>query len=115
MATDRHESLRRLFERADRDVRVLGLNFYKKAKFANSFKWRLLENGIDRGIADKVTERLVLHVSLNKDSGALDNVPAAASPDPSRSRSVRNLLGQGNTCFARGASNEAITRYQELL
>ena len=40
--------MEQLLQRADSEVRPLQLNFYKKAKFANSFKWRLIENGVAR-------------------------------------------------------------------
>ena len=45
-----------LLQRADSEVRTLRLNFYKKAKFANSFKWRLIENGVEPSIANEVTQ-----------------------------------------------------------
>ncbi len=52
IATDGPESMEQLLRRADSEVRPLQLNFYKKAKFANSFKWRLIENGVARETAD---------------------------------------------------------------
>ena len=70
---DPSDGLQELFARADREVRTLRLNFYKKAKFANSFKWRLLEKGVSSEIAGDVTQRLVVHLSLNQ-----------ASPGPRR-------------------------------
>ena len=36
-------------------------NFYKKAKFANAFKWRLKEAGYDAGFVDELTKELVMH------------------------------------------------------
>ena len=36
-------------------------NIYKKAKFANAFKWRLKEAGYDAGFADELAKELVLH------------------------------------------------------
>src|ERR1700676_4937505 len=59
-------SMEQLLRRADSEVRPLRLNFYKKAKFANSFKWRLIENGVARETADEVTQSLVLHISQNQ-------------------------------------------------
>ena len=41
--------LQNLLRRADTDPRLVNLNFYKKARFANSFKWRLLEKGSNLG------------------------------------------------------------------
>src|ERR1700689_4025377 len=52
-----------LLRRADTDQRLVNLNFYKKAKFANSFKWRLLENGIEPRTADRVTHSVLVHLS----------------------------------------------------
>src|SRR5271155_3737372 len=55
--------LQELLQRADREIRALRFNFYKKAKFANSFKWRLIENGVEPSIADGLTQSLILHLS----------------------------------------------------
>ena len=79
-------SIEQLLQRADREVRPLQLNFYKKAKFANSFKWRLIENGVAREIADGVTQSLVLHLSLSQ-APAPNHDPAtvpAKSPDKAK-------------------------------
>jgi tetratricopeptide (TPR) repeat protein len=109
---DARDPLQEILDRVDREVRALALNFYKKAKFANSFKWRLLENGVERELADKVTERLVLHLSRNDTAGA-DAMAAPTHPPPSRN--IRYLLVQGNRCIAQGAYGEAIALYEELL
>ena len=61
------DPLQDILDRAGRELHTLRLNFYKRAKFANSFKWRLLEKGVGRDLADTVTEKLVLHLSLNPD------------------------------------------------
>jgi tetratricopeptide (TPR) repeat protein len=114
-SADSRESLQAIFDRAAAQAPTLGLNFYKKAKFANSFKWRLLENGVDREIADKVTERLVLHLSLNQANSTPGNEATVASADPSRSKNLRNLLAQGNRSCAQGEYNEAVPLYEELL
>src|SRR5580698_10378579 len=57
------DELHLILEQADREVRALRLNFYKKAKFANAFKWRLTENGVEPSIADALTQSLILHLS----------------------------------------------------
>jgi tetratricopeptide (TPR) repeat protein len=109
------DPLQDILDRAARDLRTLRLNFYKRAKFANSFKWRLLEKGVGRDIADRVTEKLVLHVSLNQ-SGSMQRPNEIAGPaDQPPSRSARSLLAQGNKCVAQGEYSEAISFYQELL
>ena len=40
------QALQELLRRADREVRPLQLNFFKRAKLANAFKWKLLEKGV---------------------------------------------------------------------
>ena len=39
------------------------LNFYKKAKLGNSFKWKLLELGFEPGLVDELTHELMLRMS----------------------------------------------------
>src|SRR5277367_5041954 len=58
--------LEQILQRADGKVRSLHLTFFKKVKFANSFKWRLIENGVARETADELTRSLVLHLSQNR-------------------------------------------------
>src|SRR5580658_1190334 len=88
---DSHEdgtsgSMEQLLRRADSEVRPLQLNFYKKAKFANSFKWRLIENGVARKTADSVTQSLVLHLSGGRNP-ALNQSPESAPTDrPDRAK-----------------------------
>ncbi len=47
----------------DRDVRPLRLGIFRRAKLANTFKWRLLENGVDAAMTDKLTKLLLLQLS----------------------------------------------------
>src|SRR5882672_4145150 len=70
-------SMEKLLRRADAEVRPLQLNFYKKAKFANSFKWRLIENGVARTTADDVTQLLVVHLST-RETPTVEQSSAAA-------------------------------------
>src|ERR1700733_3061748 len=94
--------MEQLLRRADNDVRPLRLNFYKKAKFANSFKWRLIENGVAKATADEVTERLVLHLSQNQ-TLAPEQVPKHAPTDHTDRIKARHLFNRGNKLFERGA------------
>jgi hypothetical protein len=43
----------------------LTLNFYKRARLANAFKWRLIENGVGRKVADEVTQALVMNMATS--------------------------------------------------
>ena len=110
---------RSFFERADRDVRTLGLNFYKKAKFANSFKWRLLENGVGKELADEVTRRLVVH--LSGDNTGFDTKFSLPTPNPppseaeARSNNAKSLFAAGNKCMSQCAFPEAVDFYTEVV
>jgi len=109
------DELHLILERADREVRGLRLNFYKKAKFANSFKWRLLENGVEKTLADEVTQRLVMHLSANQAGWTLSDDADAGTPDRPQSNDPKSLLAQGNRSIARGAYSEAVGFYQDLI
>jgi tetratricopeptide (TPR) repeat protein len=112
---DLTDALRRLFEHADRDVRPLGLNFYKKAKFANSFKWRMLENGVDKELANEVTRQLVVHLSAGKVGPIPNQNPASGPSDEIRSNNPKSLFAHGNQCMSQGAYPEAINSYRKLV
>ena len=47
----------------DRDVRPLRLGIFRRAKLANTFKWRLLDKGVDRDLADEMTRMLLLRLT----------------------------------------------------
>jgi tetratricopeptide (TPR) repeat protein len=116
-------ALQDFLERAGRTVRTLELNFYKRAKLANSFKWQLLERGVDKPTAEAVTNALVMHL-LTHSGGVAAGNPAAASGSDSESHGVdsdhdgsgsaKQLLVRGNACFARGEYVEALNLYERL-
>ncbi|HEX4051313.1 MAG TPA: sulfotransferase [Steroidobacteraceae bacterium] len=114
------DGLRDLLQRADREVRAISLNFYKKAKLANAFKWRLLEKGVAGNTAAEVTQTLVMHLSMNRlTAGANETAdvdPASISPKhlPSR-RNTAQLLAQADQYVARAAYAEAIDAYEGFL
>jgi tetratricopeptide (TPR) repeat protein len=105
--------LAEILQRADAEVRTLRLNFFKKAKFANSFKWRLLENGVEKQIADDVTQRVLLHLSRNPSDTPPDGAGTAA--ERPQASDARQLLAKGNKSMAAGEYTEAIVFYEDLL
>ena len=52
-----------LLAQVDRDAQPLRLGIFRRAKLANTFKWRLLESGVDRALADHLTQLLLLRLS----------------------------------------------------
>lgn len=59
------KGVQKLLQRVDREARTLQLNFYKRAKLATSFKWRLLQNGVQADLVDELTRILVFRLSVN--------------------------------------------------
>jgi tetratricopeptide (TPR) repeat protein len=106
------DALQELLRRADSDVRKLRLNFYKKAKFANSFKWRLIENGVQPEAANEVTQCLILHLSQKVDVTA----PGAGAPAVQRaSGKFDDLLARANKSFAEGDYVQAAALFSEFV
>jgi Flp pilus assembly protein TadD len=108
------DTLAQLLWHADSEVRSLRLNFYKKAKFANSFKWRLIENGVARDVADEVTQSLVLHLSQTQVPVlSRDSAPApGARPDPAK---AQDAFYRANKCLSKGAYTEAVDFYEKAI
>jgi tetratricopeptide (TPR) repeat protein len=112
---DSGRELQALLRRAERDTQALRLNVYQKAQFANSFKWRLLENGIEEQIADEVTSRLLVHLSIQAPAEPATGHAPAGQQDPAGTGTVRSLMGQGNQYMARGAYAEALLCYESMV
>jgi tetratricopeptide (TPR) repeat protein len=108
-------SMEQLLRRADSEVRPLQLNFYKKAKFANSFKWRLIENGVAKEIADEVTQSLIVHLSQRQIPGSAHiSVETPTTKRLDRAKALQ-LFNQGNKFFEQRAYAEAVPVYEELI
>jgi tetratricopeptide (TPR) repeat protein len=109
------KALEVLLRRADSEVRKLRLNFYKKAKFANSFKWRLIENGLKPDAANEVTRCLILHLSqkVAEPASATDAVPASAAL-PAAAK-INDLFTRGNKSFAEGDFAQAAALLSEFV
>jgi tetratricopeptide (TPR) repeat protein len=107
-------SMEQLLRRADSDVRPLRLNFYKKAKLANSFKWRLIENGVAKATADEVTQSLIVHLSRGQIPATSRN-SAEIPTNPSDRAKARQLFNRGNKSFEKGAYSEAAALFEEAV
>src|SRR5579862_8414499 len=111
------DRLRELLRTAERIIQPLRLNFYKKAKLANSFKWRLLEKGVESQKAAEVTQTLVMHLSLNRAAA----LPGQSSPDAATSSDrplaakPKDLLAQANADLAAGRYEEATHPLRALI
>jgi tetratricopeptide (TPR) repeat protein len=109
-------SMEQLLRRADSEVRPLQLNFYKKAKFANSFKWRLIEKGVARDVANEVTQSLVVHLSQRSVPAAGQAAGQAADQAKRADRAkAQHLFNQANKLHAQDAHAEAAALYEQAV
>lgn len=106
--------IREILARADRDVRPLQLNFYKKAKFANSFKWRLLEKGVEPALADEVTQSVILHLAKQSQDSGSDRIGANSSPGAGTGK-LNDLIARAGKAQAEGNHEEAAALYREFI
>jgi tetratricopeptide (TPR) repeat protein len=107
-------ALRDLVRRVETDERLRGLNFYKKARFANSFKWRLLEKGIEPGTANHVTTSLVVHLSRGAGTANWESAANPVSEPTSGAETIPNLLRRGNQAFNSADYAEATKIFQRV-
>jgi tetratricopeptide (TPR) repeat protein len=109
--------LQRFLQRVEREARPLRLNILKRATLANSFKWRLIEQGVDRRLVDELTQALVVQLTT------IGSAVAPVEPGDARSleaaanelRDATTLFAQGNACMARGEYADAAACYEQLL
>jgi tetratricopeptide (TPR) repeat protein len=107
-------SMEQLLRRADNEVRPLRFNFYKKAKFANSFKWRLMENGVARLVADEVTQSLIVHLSQSQTPALNQNSSDTPGNRPNRAK-AQQLFHRGIKFSEQGAFAEAVALYEQAI
>jgi len=104
--------LQRFLQRVDQAAQPLKLNVFKRAKLANSFKWRLLEKGVEQQLVDELTQALVMKLmGVSPAAKAAERGPSPAS----RARDLRALHVTANEQAARGAFAEARESYQQLV
>jgi hypothetical protein len=60
---ERANAIQSFLARVDSEARPLRLGMFRKAKLANSFKWRLLDRGTDPALVDELTRMLLLRLS----------------------------------------------------
>jgi len=104
------QDLQKLFRRVDREAGPLKLNLIKRAALANSFKWRLLEKGVEQPLVDELTQALVLRLTSNQGS----TLPSGKGSGGSK-RDAQDLHTRGHALLGRGEYAEAREYYQDLV
>jgi len=128
--------VREFLKQAAQELRARKLSFYKRVRFANAFKWRLLEKGMPVETAHDVTQTLLISslvlpaatpAAARKPASraqALTTATAIASATaadtvtvnaPTNRKALDALIRQGNQCFGRGAYEDAVTYLQEYV
>ncbi|MBW4052682.1 MAG: tetratricopeptide repeat protein [Proteobacteria bacterium] len=108
--------LQKFLQRVTREAGPLRLNLFKRAKLLNSFKWRLLDRGVDRNTADELTEMVLLQLSgRSLGLSPSDGVARIRSAERGPSRRVPALLADADARMTDGDYAEAASRYQEAL
>lgn len=109
--------LQAFLAQVDRDIAPMQLGMFRRAKLASSFKWRLLDGGLEPAVADELTQLLLVRLSAKAPT-------TAPVPDEERFTTlsarqshgdIDTLLSQAQACAARNAHREATEHYLELL
>ncbi|HKD55780.1 MAG TPA: sulfotransferase [Steroidobacteraceae bacterium] len=112
---DLQKFLQKFLQRVDQDVRPMHLNVFKRARLANSFKWRLLEKGVEREVVDELTQALVLRLSASPPGATQSDRSVPAGSGQPHARKRETLLGEGDAAMARADHAGAAHSYRELL
>lgn len=106
--------LQKFLHRVDQAALPLELNVFKKAKLANSFKWRLLEKGVEKELVDELTQALVVRLTgAAAASAAAERGAKSGSRHNAQERQA--LHGAAHGLLGKGAFEEARASYQQLV
>jgi hypothetical protein len=61
-SSQQDKAIQSFLARVDSEARPLRLGMFRRAKLANSFKWRLLDRGLDPRLVDELTRMLLLRL-----------------------------------------------------
>jgi tetratricopeptide (TPR) repeat protein len=112
-----YKALQELLRRTDTEVRTIRLNFFKRARLANAFKWRLLEQGIEKNVAEDATQALVVQIMTSSNGAGVASSPPSeeAAPKLGGPANARRLLAQGTASFARAEYQQALELYARVV
>ena len=86
----------------------------RRATLANSFKWRLLEKGVEQNVVEELTRALVLQLTTGRPGAPLEDAPVVMSKRRTH-EAVQALLVQGDEHVKREAFEQVIHCYQQAL
>ena len=111
----RRAAVQQLLHRAVLDVRPLKLNLFKRAKLVGSFKWRLVEHGVDPVSVEELTRLMLIQLNGGGHFPVAANTPSFAAPAKTPRKRIDPLLRGVDVDFSNGEYEEAIAKLQEVL
>jgi tetratricopeptide (TPR) repeat protein len=99
----------------DREALPLELGLFRRARFANSFKWRLLDNGVEPDVANEITQMLLLRLAAKPAAAPVIEQALIAPPSRASGGKVQTLMAQIEASAARAAHAEVVASCTELL
>lgn len=115
-ARDWRKDLQTFRQRVTRETSQLKLNFFKRAKLLNSFKWKLLERGFDSAAADDLTHEVLMHLCVPRAASVVAGRDGAAAPARGQSlKRIPALLAEADARFADGKYTQVVNLLQEAL
>jgi tetratricopeptide (TPR) repeat protein len=113
-----HPSLQTLLpkflQQVDRQTAALKLNIFTRASLANSFKWRLLEKGVERGVVDELTQSLVLRLTVGAPAGHEGGATVLGKKARPRREALEALFAEGTQYSERGEFERALECFREV-
>jgi hypothetical protein len=95
---DRGRELQGFLAQVDREALPLELGVFRRARLANSFKWRLLDNGVEPEVVNEATQILLMRLAQPATAPATA-VPLTPPPALQRGKSkVEALAAQIDAC-----------------
>jgi tetratricopeptide (TPR) repeat protein len=107
--------IQQFLQQAAKQTRSLKLNVFKRAKLLGSFKWKLLEQGCDRGTAEELTNLLLVRLFGGRLAAPVRGNSPEVSPARRSSRPPPGLISQADAYVADGKNLEAAEVLQEAL
>lgn len=115
-----------LLARAAAEARSLKLNLFKRAKLLGSFKRTLLARGLDRAVADELTNILLTRLSGERTRVAFadsfhirerasEDGSGLTSADAPQEERISVLLAEVESDFAKGRFVDAVGRLRDVL
>ena len=107
--------LQTFLQRAVRDARPLKLNLFRRAKLLETFKSRLLERGLDRGMADEATHLLLMQLTGGSAAAPTAGAGVPAPAGGSARKRIPALLGEVEALMGRRDYAGAVARLEDIL